>query len=75
MPYAAIKLWPKDQETKERVAEKVSAALMKALGCPPQAVTISIEEIEPADWEEKVVKTEIEPKKDTMAIIAGKKCL
>ena len=75
MPYAAIKLWPKDKETKERVAEKVSTALVEALGCPPQAVTISIEEIEPADWEEKVVKTEIEPKQDAMVIVAGKKCL
>ena len=74
MPYAAIKLWPKDQETKERVAEKVSAALVEALGCPPQAVTISIEEIEPADWEEKVVKPEVEGKKETVFLLNGKKC-
>lgn len=75
MPYAAIKLWPKDKETKERVAEKVSAALVEALGCPPQAVTVSIEEIEPADWEEKVTKPEIEAKKDSVFILSGKKCL
>ncbi len=41
-------------------------------GCPQEAFTISVEEISHIYWEEKVVKVEIEPKKEKMTILSGK---
>lgn len=74
MPYIAIKAYPKDKETKERVVEKINAVFLEEWGCPPEAITISMEEIVPAEWEEKVLRPEIEPKADAMMIRSGKKC-
>lgn len=74
MPYIAIKSFPKDQETKEAVVEKINEILLELWGCPQEAITISIEEVAPADWEEKVIKPEINPKKECMMILSGKKC-
>lgn len=73
MPYVAIKAYPKDQATKEKIAERINEALMDILGCPPQAITISIEDVTPEDWVEQIVKPEIEPNKDKMLILSGEK--
>ena len=73
MPYIAIKSFPKDEETKKRVAERINQVILEEVGCPPQAVTISYEEITPEEWKEKVVKPEIEPKADIMMIVSGEK--
>lgn len=74
MPYIAIKSFPKDQETKEAVVGKINEIFLEVWGCPQEAITISIEEVMPADWEEKIVKPEIEPNKENMMILSGKKC-
>ena len=73
MPYIAIKSFPKDQATKEAVADKINEIFLEVWGCPQQAITISFEEVQPADWAEKVLKPEIEPKKENMLILSGKK--
>ena len=72
MPYIAIKSFPKDEKTKKEVVERINEIFLEMWGCPKEAITISLEEIEPAEWEEKVVKTEIEPKKEKMVILSGK---
>ena len=38
-----------------------SKAFVDYWGCPPQAISISIEEVAPEDWVETVEKAEIEP--------------
>ncbi len=73
MPYIAIKSFPKDHVTKEAVVEKINEIFLQVWGCPQEAITISIEDIAPADWEGKIVKPEIEPKKEHMMILSGKK--
>jgi 4-oxalocrotonate tautomerase len=73
MPYIAIKSFPKDQATKEAVIEKINEVFLELWGCPQEAITISIEEVAPADWQEKIVKPEIEPKKENMMILSGQK--
>ena len=73
MPYIAIKSYPKDEETKKILVEKINDIVMEVVGCPAQAVTISLEEIAPEDWEEKIVKPEIEPNLDKMMILSGKR--
>ena len=73
MPYIAIQTFPKDEVVKEAAAEKLLTAFSEIWGCPPEYVTISIEEVPPEEWEETVVKGAIEPKMDRVMILSGKK--
>ena len=73
MPYIAIKAYPKDEATKQAVVEKINQVFLETWGCPPQAITISVEEVAPELWQEQVVKPEIEPKLDKMMILNGEK--
>ena len=73
MPYVAIKAYPKDEETKKKLVEKINEVFLEVWGCSRQALTISLEEIDPSDWNEQVVKTQIEPNKDKMMILSGEK--
>ena len=73
MPYIAIKAYPKDEETKKRIVERINGVLLEELNCPPQAITISVEEYSPEDWQEQVVKPIIEPNIDKMMILSGEK--
>jgi len=72
MPYVAVKMWPKDDDTRKKLAEKISQAVQDAVGCPPQAVTVSIEEIAQEKWVE-TVGPELEAKQDKMYIVKGEK--
>lgn len=71
MPYIYVKAFPKDDETKRRVAKRINEVFLEEWGCPPQAITVGFEEVSPKDWEEKVLKPEIEPKKKNMMILDG----
>ena len=73
MPYIAVKMYPKDEETKKRLADKLNEAVLEVVGCPPQAVTISMEEIPKDECEEKVKEAEILPNLDKMVIVSGEK--
>ena len=42
MPYIVINAYPRDEKTKQAMAEKVSAARQEALGCPEKSLTIAI---------------------------------
>lgn len=73
MPYIAIKAFPKDEETKKKIVEKINEAFLEIWGCPAQAITISMEEVDPAEWEEKIVQPEIALHLDRMMILSGEK--
>ena len=73
MPYIAIKSYPRDKESRDRLAEKIRQDVMEICHLPASAVTIGYEEIRPEDWEETVVKAEIEPNMDKMLIVKGEK--
>ena len=73
MPYIAIKSFPKDRATKEALVERINEIFLEIWGCPQEAITISLEDISPEDWEEKIIKPEIEPNMDNMLILSGKK--
>lgn len=72
MPYIAIKAYPKDEATKKRVAEKICQVFLEEWGCPPEAISLSVEEFSPPDWEAQVLRGEILPNKDKMLILEGK---
>ncbi len=73
MPYIHIKAYKKDEETKRKVAEKINEIFLEYWGCPKEAITISVDEYEPKDWQEKVYDKEIAPNKDKMLIESGNK--
>lgn len=72
MPYIAIKCYPKDEETKKKVVERINDIFLENWGCPKEAISISLEEVAPENWHE-VVKTDIEPKAEKMMILSGDK--
>ena len=73
MPYISVKSFPKDEETVKKVVDQINELFLKEWGCPPQAITISYEEVAKEDWAEKVAKVEIEPNEDKMMIRSGEK--
>ncbi len=73
MPYIAIKAYPKDAETKKRVVERINQVFLEEWGCPPQAITISMEEVAPENWISDVAEAMIEPNADKMMILSGEK--
>ena len=73
MPYIAIKCFPKDEETKKAAVEKINEVMLEIWKCPPEALTISIEEVPREEWVETVKKPEIETKLDKMYILSGEK--
>jgi 4-oxalocrotonate tautomerase len=73
MPYIAVKAFPKDEEVKNRVADRINEIFLEEWGCPKEAISISFEEVEPEFWEQKVGKPEISKKVDKMKILNGEK--
>ena len=73
MPYIAIKAYHKDDAVKKRTVERIHQVFLEEWGCPPDSVSISVEEYTPEEFREKVVHEEIEPKQDAMLILFGKK--
>lgn len=51
MPFVEIKMWKgRDKETKKKMIEKVTGAIVETIKCPPEAVQVAVIEIEKDDW-------------------------
>ena len=72
MPYIAIKAYPKDEEIKKKVVSEINEVFLKYWGCSKEAISISLEEVLPENWQ-NVVDTEITPNADKMMILSGDK--
>ncbi len=72
MPYIKIKCYPKDMETKKKVIDRINDTFLELWGCPPEAISISLEEIKPENWDE-VEENEVGPNTDKMMILRGEK--
>jgi 4-oxalocrotonate tautomerase len=60
MPHVTVKMWPgKSERQKARMAEAVTKAVMSSLGYGEESVSVSVEEVAPGDWTEKVYKPDI----------------
>lgn len=73
MPYIAVKAFPRTEEAKKEIAEKLNQAIMDAVGCPQEAVSISVEYVIPEEWDEKVKVPEMDARDDAMMILHGEK--
>ena len=60
MPHVIIKLQSgRSEEQKTKIAEEVTKAVMAGAECAEASVSVSIEDVEPGDWVEKVYKPDI----------------
>ena len=59
------------EEMKAELAKRVNQAVIDALGCPAEAITLSIEDVQPENWQQ-VIDTQITPNMDKMYIVSGK---
>ena len=60
MPHVIVKLWPgKSEEQKVRLTEEIVKDVTKVLNYGKESVSVSIEEVEPQDWAEKVYQPDI----------------
>ena len=67
MPHVIVKLYAgRTREDKARLADELAQAVMKTLGSKEASVSISIEDVKPADWAETVSRPDILGKPDTL---------
>ena len=55
------------------MAERIRNVFLEEWGCPEGAISVSFEEVDPKDWESKVVGPIRGPNADKMYITDGKK--
>ena len=60
MPHVIVKLLSgRSEQQKARIADEVTKAIMATTGNAEDAVSVSIEDVEPNEWTEKVYKPDI----------------
>ncbi|MGA9014752.1 MAG: tautomerase family protein [Acetobacteraceae bacterium] len=65
MPHVIVKLYAgRSEQQKAKLAEEVTKAIMTSANCTEEAVSVSIEDVAPNDWTEKVYKPDIVGKPD-----------
>jgi len=60
MPHVAVKLYPgRSEQQKERLAAAIVEDLVAITGCGEESVSVSIEDVPPGEWKERVYEPEI----------------
>ena len=67
MPHVIVKLWPgKSERQKRKLADEITKVVMSTLRYGEESVSVAMEEVEAADWTEKVYKPDILAKRDRL---------
>jgi 4-oxalocrotonate tautomerase len=67
MPHVVVKMHTgRSEEQKRQLADEVTRAVISALGCAEDSVSVAIEDVQPADWQARVYKPEILGKQETV---------
>ena len=67
MPHVIVKLQSgRSEDQKAKIAEDVTQAVMASANCAESSVSVSIEDVEPNDWVEKVYEPDILAKPGTL---------
>ncbi len=67
MPHVIVKLIPgRTEDQKNRLAQEITRKTVEIMNCSEDVVTVSFEEVEKADWAEKVYRPDIMGKPDTL---------
>jgi 4-oxalocrotonate tautomerase len=60
MPHVIVKLYPgRSEQEKARLAERIVKDLISTLNNAQESVSVAIQEVNPADWAEKVYRPDI----------------
>ena len=60
MPHVIVRLWPgKSEQQKKQLGQAIVEDVVSILNLGEESVSVSIEEIAPQDWTEKVYKPDI----------------
>ena len=60
MPHVIVKLQSgRSEQQKAKIADEVTKAVMAGANCAEQSVSVSIEDVEPNEWVEKVYQPDI----------------
>jgi len=60
MPHVIVKLYSgRSEQQKARLAEELSKAVIKTLSCGEEAVSVTVEDVKPEKWAQKVYKPDI----------------
>ena len=60
MPHVTVKMHSgRPAQQKARLAEEITKAVMNALGCSADSVSVAIEDVEPGEWFTRVYDPEI----------------
>ena len=61
MPHVIIKMYSgRTEEQKKKLAEEVAKTVMASTGNGEESISVSIEDIAPSDWTDRVYKPDIE---------------
>jgi len=72
MPHIIVKMYPgRDEATKENLTKKIEQLFIDELGSSSDSLSIGIEDIQPENWQETVVKPDIINKKETITKMPG----
>jgi 4-oxalocrotonate tautomerase len=67
MPHVVVKLYSgRSDQQKAQLAQQITKAVMAGAQCAEAAVSVSIEDVAPDDWVERVYKPDIIGKPDTL---------
>ena len=67
MPHVIVKLYPgRTEEQKKRLTEEITKDVVEIAGCEEKGVSVAFEEIDPADWAEKVYRPDILENRDKL---------
>ena len=61
MPHVIVKMYSgRTEEQKKKLAEEVAKAVMAGTGNGEESISVSVEDIAPSDWTDRVYKPDIE---------------
>jgi 4-oxalocrotonate tautomerase len=67
MPHVSVKLYPgRPEQQKARLAEQMVKDVVAILKCDERSVSVTIEEITPGEWAQKVYQPDILDKSGTL---------
>lgn len=67
MPHVIVKLYPgRSEEQKQRLADAIARDVQEIVVCPAGVISVAIEEVPAAEWQEKVYQPDILAKPQTL---------
>jgi 4-oxalocrotonate tautomerase len=67
MPHVIVKLYPgRSEQQKQQLADAITRDVISIAKCEEKSVSVAFEEIDQADWAEKVYRPEILDKSDKL---------